>query len=450
MSPKKLTEDIVAPTRKSRLPRKDITISLSAKRKEDAPVSPPGGRTPPPREQKTPAPGIPLWFGAALIGLALCIGFGAWFLGGVEVEVTARQESAVYAGSVIAYASDTPAAEGGSVLSYQNQTFARQVSEEVPATERKKVEERATGRITVYNDFSAAPQRLIKNTRFETPDGLVYRIDSSIDVPGQKTVAGKTTPGSIEVTVFADEPGDRYNIGPSDFTIPGFKGKPQFAKFIGKSTGSISGGFSGERLVPDPVAVEAARGRLRAKLETELRDAITNEAPMHSILLRTHPVAYESLPQSDGSGSVTITESGKQIASFVDHAKLAEALAANALPAYNNEPIGFAEPFSFTLTANAQTSTEESDDPTKMPLAISFGGTVSFVWKFDSAAIQKDLAGRSSTDIEQILGERHPGVASAKAKFRPFCIRCVFPEDPAKIKVGVPDVSLDGKTSSGI
>jgi len=78
----------------------------------------------------------------------------------------------------------------------------------VPATGEEEVELKSSGKIVVYNNFSSEPQRLIVRTRFENPEGLVYRIPESIVVPGRINKNGATIPGSIEVEVFADEVGE--------------------------------------------------------------------------------------------------------------------------------------------------------------------------------------------------------------------------------------------------
>jgi len=61
----------------------------------------------------------------------------------------------------------------------------------------------------------------------------MYRIDSSVIIPGYQKVNGKIIPGSIEATVYADQAGDGYNLKladlTGDFSIPGFKGDPRIA-----------------------------------------------------------------------------------------------------------------------------------------------------------------------------------------------------------------------------
>ena len=61
-------------------------------------------------------------------------------------------------------------------LTYTTDAFDFEDSAVVVTQGTERVEERAHGRITVVNNYSATPVKLIKNTRFETPDGLIFRI----------------------------------------------------------------------------------------------------------------------------------------------------------------------------------------------------------------------------------------------------------------------------------
>jgi len=91
------------------------------------------------------------------------------------------------------------------------------------------------GVIEIYNAYSAAPQKLVANTRFETKDGKIFRIKNSIIVPGAKMLNSKLTPSFIRAEVVGNEASNDYLIGPSYFTIPGFKETPKYAGFYAKS-----------------------------------------------------------------------------------------------------------------------------------------------------------------------------------------------------------------------
>ena len=90
--------------------------------------------------------------------------------------------------------------------------------------ENKEVISKASGYIEIYNAYGAASQKLVAQTRFETKEGKIFRIQNSIIVPGAKMISGSLTPSSIRAKVVADSAGEEYNIGSSYFTIPGFKG----------------------------------------------------------------------------------------------------------------------------------------------------------------------------------------------------------------------------------
>src|SRR3989344_1829781 len=86
-------------------------------------------------------------------------------------------------------------------LQFEVMTLQKKMSKQLEATEMQNSEIKASGKIVVYNNFSEASQRLIINTRFESENGLIYKIPASITVPGIKTINGKKVPGSIETEI---------------------------------------------------------------------------------------------------------------------------------------------------------------------------------------------------------------------------------------------------------
>ena len=121
-------------------------------------------------------------------------------------------------------------------LSFEVMQLSAEESGLVTATGISSGGQKASGKITVYNNYGSAFQRLIANTRFQTSDGKVYRIKGAISVPGM---------GMTEATVYADQAGEEYNIGPADFTLPGLKGGARFEKVFAKSKTTMAGGSGG-------------------------------------------------------------------------------------------------------------------------------------------------------------------------------------------------------------
>lgn len=115
--------------------------------------------------------------------------------------------------------------------------------------EKESSNKKARGKILIYNEFSEASQGLVATTRFLSEEGKLFRLVSSVTVPGMTKKEGKVEPGVIEAEVIADESGKDYNIGSGDFTIPGFKGSSKYDKFYAKSKKDMSGGGDGDSSV---------------------------------------------------------------------------------------------------------------------------------------------------------------------------------------------------------
>ena len=188
-----------------------------------------------------------LWIIVGVSILVLFFGFSLLF-SGAKLVVIPKQRSVLVDATFEAFKTPRVGA-----LGYEIMTIEIEGTNEVYANTEEFVEEKASGKITIYNNFNTSKQRLIKNTRFETPEGLIYRINESTVVPGQRIENKKVVPGSVEVVVYADEVGEKYNMGLGDFTIPWFKGDPRFDDFYARSKTEMTGGFVGEKKIVSKV-----------------------------------------------------------------------------------------------------------------------------------------------------------------------------------------------------
>ncbi|MBI4993431.1 hypothetical protein HZC33_00515 [Candidatus Wolfebacteria bacterium] len=148
------------------------------------------------------------------------------------------------------------------------------------ATGKKNVERKAGGEIIVYNAFSSESQSLVKGTRFEAPDGKIYRLDSGLIIPGAKISDGKIIPSSVKAKVSADKAGQDYNIAPVEkFTIPGFKNSPKYNGFYAKSESPMVGGFVGELPYPTDADIKSAREKTEITLKETLNALMASQIP---------------------------------------------------------------------------------------------------------------------------------------------------------------------------
>ena len=156
----------------------------------------------------------------------------------------------------------------------------------------------AKGKITIINT-SKDKWPLKNGTRFQTQDGLVFRIEEGVYVPGQqKNSEGKTVPGTLVVNVTADpmdiykEPiGERGNIKPTKFILPGLSAYNQ--KIIwGESTEPMTGGVTKYHQIIEEDDIVAAKkqvednlvGMAKAQLKTRI-DEINKSNHTHLVLL---------------------------------------------------------------------------------------------------------------------------------------------------------------------
>lgn len=412
-----------------------------------------------------------LYFALGIGAIVLVCSFAlSLVFAGATVTVIPRQEQTTVNASFVA-AAEPAAGE----LGFQQMTIERTAEKTVPASAEAQAEERSSGKITIYNDHSKGIQRLIKNTRFESKDGRIYRIRESVEVPGKVDA----TPGTIEVVVFAEEAGEDYNIeGEMEFTLPGLKGLPQEGKVYGKSKGAITGGFVGSRRTVAEsdrnIAVEALKTELADQLREAAFSASEKPAGHH---LYNGAIFFEYVTNEDRPGKeneVVISVTGRLHGVLFEANAFAQFLARQAIAGYDGNTVRIDNPDALTVTVRAGTGSDssstagdeeeadETDKETRMAamdeseralpttnegaatpwtqpkLNVEIAGNVKFIWQFDEVALRADLAGQQKTRMTDpkdtsILG-RYPGIDRAEASVRPFW-RSTFPEEVEDITV---------------
>ena len=293
-------------------------------------------------------------------------------------------------------------------------SFTKTGSITITATTTKDVETKATGSIVVFNDYSKSTQKLVANTRFANQDGLIYRINQSVTVPGMTTKSGKTTPGSVTVAVTADQAGDKYNIALSDFTIPGFKGEPQYDGFFGRSATTMTGGFSGTRPVISSSDRATTEGSIRSSLAAEIVAEANLSVPAGYILYpNAYRIDYMSLPDTISGNNVSINEQAKLTGFALSEDNLSSALAYSVIKNYDGSPVSIIN----LSDLNFSTKAVPADGSSQMSFSLS--GAAKFVWTLDENSLTTQLAGRPKGDFATVL-QGYPHITKASVSFFPF------------------------------
>ena len=289
--------------------------------------------------------------------------------------------------------------------------------------------QKASGKITVYNNYGSAPQRLITNTRFQTSDGKVYRIKGAISVPGM---------GVTEATVYADQAGEEYNIGPADFTLPGLKGGARFEKVFAKSKTAMSGGSSGNARVVKKEDLDSVKASTSEKIKNRLTEMFSRQKPEGYVLF-ADAVKIEYSDNLDNpkvgdssSRSMAFKTKGTAIGYLFKKDALSKALAddnaGNLKKAPKNDSIAVdnLESLDFSLI---------SADAKNKEITIRLKGNADFVWVVDTAKLLEEMMNYKGKDYTSVF-QNYPAIEKAaivqSPKWWPK-----FPSDKSRIKINI-------------
>ena len=350
-----------------------------------------------------------------------------YLLDGAELTVHPRVRDPIVNGTF--EAAREPGANG---LAFEIMTLEAEGERQVTATGEEEVSEQATGEIEIRNTGDGS-ERLIKNTRFESPEGLIFRITESVVVPA----ADSDGPGTVRARVFADQPGEAYNIGPSEFSVPGYRegGYDElYAAITARSSAPMQGGFEGISYIIGDEELAAAQDSLHTELEEALRARVAEERPAGFILYESGiAFSYESLPSTEaGEDLVTIKEKVSLHVPIFEAGAFASHVAAGTVPGYQNEPVRIEDSQALTFAYTA-TTTAETDLRTLDSFEFRLEGNPRIVFTFDHEALKQELAGAAKTALPTILGN-YPAIERAEAVIRPFWKRS-FPENTEDIVI---------------
>lgn len=325
----------------------------------------------------------------------------------------------------------------GNQLVFHFLTLSEEKEKEVPATIEKKIQEKASGKVIIYNNYSKDSQRLIKNTRLETSTGKIFRINESVVVPGVTTIEGKISPGQVEAVVYADAAGDEYNLGVSDFTIPGFKGDPRYTKFFARSvaTSPLQGGFSGVVKVASEEDIIKAQLALKEELKKTSIEKAQSELPEAvtffpgSLVLK-----FEEIPQNlSNEDKKKVAVKATVSLFFFDTVLLEKKIAEAGVKDYKNKPLSVSNMSSLAFTFLDPVDNIVLSDLTAIRFKIS--GEPIFVGEIDKKQFIQNIAGKNKSEFSKII-EQQENIKKANGKTFPRWSTS-FPSDVEKITVTI-------------
>lgn len=375
------------------------------------------------------------WLLLLVVVVFIILGFGLLTLKS-SAEVSITPKSQIISVDFVARANKDLAGKGDDI-SFSIFTAEESRSTVLSSDGVKKVDIRAQGKIIVFNKYRSKPLKLSPRTRFETPDGKIFMIGDSIVVPGVVTKSGEKNLGSIEVMVSAGEPGKEYNIGLTDFTIPGLKGTPLYDGFFARSKTEMKGGFSG----PVKIVDENEQISKRNKLETDIAGVLTKkvEEAISGGLISFNDGIFTTFTeelniQTDNKDdSVPYIVSGTIRAIVFDRKELANIIARNG-GVLDTQGLTLANIKDLEIIIEDKDLVKPDKDTT---LNISISGQARIVWPVNEVNIKNALSGKDKNErtYQSIFASQFPNIVEARVtSFNPFWAK-KFPNDVEKIKI---------------
>jgi hypothetical protein len=320
-------------------------------------------------------------------------------------------------------------------LHYQVVTITKNLSKNLNTDGEEHVERKATGKVVLYNNFSTSNQRLIINTRLETKDGLIYKTAQSVNIPGIKVINGVKTPGSVEVDIFADDVGDKYNMKLSDlkgdFTVFGFKGTPKYSGFYARLSSDLTGGFVGNVKKVSDDKLTAARTDTNNNLTGDLLKEVYSEKPDQYILFKdNYYTQCSDLPDDSTSGDYKISEDCTINAIMFDKTELSSYIAKDKITDFDGSDVDILwnDNDIVVLTGTTEKPWNETS------LKAKFVGPAQIVWSYDANEIINSIIGKDKSAVNSVLDKYKNSVTEIQATIRPMW-KNTFPDNASKIKI---------------
>ncbi len=328
-----------------------------------------------------------------------------------------------------------------SVTQYERYELEDSANAEIKKSSSVDVKSKAKGFVTIYNNFDKNNQKLVKNTRLETVDGKIFRIDSNVVVPG-KTEHG---PGSIKVLAVADTYGEEYNIPASNFTIPGLKGNAKYNSINAKSDTEMAGGEKGKKYTISDQDIKDVESKLSNGLEIKLREkmlAYQNDkyVIVKDSLIFTHSNNRVELEKSPSLN--TYTQKVKASIIKIPKSVLAMAIIKNNLNSYNGTDtveIENLNDLKVYMTqknigiSNINASSSNILKDNVVQIGVEYKGNIK--WSIDGEALKRELIGKDIATFTSIMS-KYVGVDTASQSLRPLWVHS-FPTAIARITVKV-------------
>ncbi len=367
----------------------------------------------------------------------LVVGVVAYlFLGKTIIVISPHQDESVFQKTIIASRNINRPMASSDQIPAEVITLSKMQKKNFSATGIKTIKKKAKGEIIIYNQFSSQPQKLVATTRFETTDGKIFRLINPIIVPGAKVENGKIVASSIKAKVIADRPGSDYNIGPSSFTIPGFKGSPKYRGFYAQSSQPMSGGEISDAKIVTSDDLSRAKSVLK-------KDFIDNSEAMTQELIKKIPDGYKILNGKTNYIRGKITCSA-EINAITDNFSCQERQKVEAIVFKKLDVISlikmdnsdFFDNKIIVLNKSKINYTLINNDFTNYQIKFKVNAKIITRDKINQQRLKIDLMGKNRAEVKNIISQKYSNIDQVEIYFWPVWVKKI-PQNINRIKIKI-------------
>jgi len=159
---------------------------------------------------------------------------------------------------------------------------------EAPVTTMKDSKGKAQGTVKIFNNYTAA-QRLVKGTRLQAPLEKFQPALAKDEAPWYRTAEEVVIEpkSSATVKVAADGSGEKYNIDPSVFSVPGLVGTAQYTYIYAQSFEKFVGGTQGNFPEVGQSDIDNAKTFIAAQADADIKKELASKVPEGFIMLES-------------------------------------------------------------------------------------------------------------------------------------------------------------------
>ena len=309
---------------------------------------------------------------------------------------------------------------------YEIVQIEKMSSVKISKSETKNIQSKFSGDIIVYN-YLDKPQKLIKNTRFESDNNNIYRINNTIIIPASKN----NIPGSAKVIVTAENYGSEYNLSiKTKLTVLNFKNSDKYNKIYAEIISNITSGQNGVRSIVAKEDIDNNTERIKTDLTEKIRNDLlkTNKPNYISATDSIYIIWSNNINEYESNEAENYTVTGIGYKALIKSDVLAKLIASKTINGYNNESVrlvnnNFQMKYIGDIELNNATNT----------LSFILSGNVKLIYNIKEDEIKNNILGKKNdTKITEEILFKDKTLSSVITKLFPLWIKN-YPESKDKI-----------------